>query len=223
MSVLLFTKSDCWSRRAQAAAREAFGARLTVLEGNRGDGFPQLPTVDAGTVLLSFLSPWILPAELLVAAGPALNFHPGSANYPGIGCYNFALYEGARDFGAVCHHMAARVDSGDIVAERTFEIAPDERVETLKLRTMEVMAAMFEEIVAELARGRVPAAAGIAWTRRPFTRRELEELCRLVPTMDEAEMRRRIHATAYPGFPGARIEIAGTVFRAEVPAGPALA
>ncbi|MDP6708245.1 MAG: hypothetical protein QF893_18020, partial [Alphaproteobacteria bacterium] len=63
----------------------------------------------------------------------------------------------------------------------------------------------------------------IAWGREAFTRRQLEALCRLSPEMPEAEMRRRIHAVTYPGYPGARIEVAGATFHAEVPPGPPLA
>ncbi len=223
MTVLLFTKTDSWSRRAREAARAAFGDRLQVFEGSRHNSPPVVSPPAGSTILLSFLSPWILPPALLDAARLALNFHPGNANYPGIGAYNFALYEGADEYGAVCHHMAARVDTGAIVIERNFAVDPEERVETLKLKTMGVMLEMFEEIVGQLARGLEPSEAPIAWRRRPFTRRELETLCQLTPAMDEEEMRRRIRAVAYPGFPGARIEIAGTTFHAEAPPGPALA
>src|SRR5687767_10575563 len=48
-----------------------------------------------GTFIISYLSRWVVPPWLLEQAlGAAINFHPGTPEYPGIGCCNFALYEG---------------------------------------------------------------------------------------------------------------------------------
>jgi methionyl-tRNA formyltransferase len=179
MPVILFSKTDDWSRRAQAAARACFAGDLTIHEGQRGMAFPDKVEVSADTTLLSFLSPWIVPARLLEAAALALNFHPGPRDYPGIGCYNFALYEGAARYGAVCHRMAAKVDTGAILLERSFPVEATDSVESLKLKTMHVMLAMFEEIAASLAAGEALPDDAIAWGREAFTRRQLEALCRL--------------------------------------------
>ncbi|MFW8746219.1 formyltransferase family protein, partial [Mesorhizobium japonicum] len=72
---------------------------------------------------------WIYPAQLLSNASfAAINFHPGSPDYPGTGCTNFAVYEGAKEYGITCHHMKAGVDSGDIIAVKRFSINEDDTV-----------------------------------------------------------------------------------------------
>jgi methionyl-tRNA formyltransferase len=175
----------------------------------------------AGPRLISFIYGHVLPAPVLESAAVAINFHPGSRAYPGTGCYNFALYEGATRYGCVCHHMAAKVDSGPIVAERTFAINADETVESLRTRTLGLMLGLMDETVARLAREGTLPAGGLGWERRPFTRRELNALCRVTPDMPAEEIRRRVRATSYPGHPGAYLELHGIRFTAQLSAEPA--
>ena len=76
-----------------------------------------------GDLLISYLAQWIIPGRLLSKATmSAINFHTGSPDYPGIGCTNFAIYNGEKEFGITCHHMLERVDSGDIIAVRRFPV-----------------------------------------------------------------------------------------------------
>lgn len=216
MIVTLLSKKDEWSLKAGALATAALGDRLRWIPGSRGEPFPD-PLDPASRVLVSFLSPWIVPAAVLGHHHVSINFHPASTDYPGIGCYNFALYEGAATYGSVCHHMAPRVDSGAIVDERRFEVSDGDSVETLKLRTMVVMLAQFHDIIYTIAAGRPLPEAGTAWTRKPFTRRQLDALCVLTPDMAPEEMSRRIRAVTYPRFPGAELHVNGQVFTAPVP------
>jgi methionyl-tRNA formyltransferase len=214
---ILFTKRDEWSGHAAKLGRAILGASLEIRSGANGDPFPgDLPEGRIDSII-SFVSPWIVPPALLERAALAINFHPGSRDYPGIGCYNFALYEEAAEFGAVCHHMAAAVDTGPIIAERRFPVLAGETVESLKLRTMAVMLALYHEVLTAIAAEKPLVAAGVTWSRRPFLRRELNALARITPDMPADEIRRRVRAMTYPGFPGPQVELGGVVFRADVP------
>lgn len=213
--VVLLSKQDHWCRDAAHVAGTAFEG-MQWLSGTRHDPFP-IGDVGEPDYLISFLSPWIVPNGILEKTKLAINFHPASSNYPGIGCYNFALYEGATEYGAVVHHMAARVDSGEVIEERRFAVWPNETVESLKLRTMVVMLSMFHDTIGLLAAGAELPRDARGWARRPFTRRELDELAVITPAMDAAEVARRVRATTYPGFPGASVELAGMRFTAPVP------
>ena len=51
------------------------------------------------------------------------------------------------------------------------------------------------------------------WARNPYRREELNELCKIDPTMSEEEINKRIKATTYPGMPGAYIELYGKIFK----------
>ncbi|HVH43905.1 MAG TPA: formyltransferase family protein [Labilithrix sp.] len=222
MRVLLLTKDTRFCEDAAQLAKFVF-PELLWLKGRVGDPLPEALKSERFAAVLSFVSPWILPEWLLDAGDVALNFHPGSAEYPGTGCYNFALYEGATTYGAVCHHMKSKVDTGDIVKEVLFRVVPNETVESLKFRTMVAMLEMFHEIAVLVASGEPLPRAARSWTRRPFTRKQLNALATLSPSMDPQEVQRRVRATTYPGYPGPGIEIGGVLFRAEVPNRPPVA
>jgi methionyl-tRNA formyltransferase len=217
--ILLLTKSTVWCRHAADLARSFFGDRVIWCAGAVGDPRPSIDTVGSDAVLMSFLSPWIIPGDVLGRFQLAINFHPGSRYYPGIGSYNFAIYEGAKEFGSVCHHMIGKVDAGDIVREDLFPLLGQETVEQLKLRTMTVMLQQFHAVLQDLHRTQSVPKAGVSWARSAFTRAELNALAKLDAAMSGDEIRLRQRAMAYPGFPGAYLELAGN--RLETAAPPA--
>ncbi len=200
MRVVLLSKTDRFSRAAQQFAAELW-PDVEIAEGKVGDPRPDALS-RPGDVLISFLSPWIVKADDLARFDTAINFHPASTDYPGSGCYNFALYDGAAEYGATCHHMLAKVDTGKVILERRFPVLAQDTVETLKLRTMETMLGMFREIALTLQRGDPLPEAGVHWTRPPYTFRQMEALKVIEPHMPEEEIARRLRATIYPGFPG---------------------
>ena len=201
-SIVLLTKADRFSADCAEIAARTFGQRLTIFSDQVGAPFPLHRGMFPVAGIISFLSPWIVPRWALEACGFAINFHPGSAAYPGIGCYNFAIYEGAEMYGAVCHHMEPTVDTGALIAEAQFPIMPDESVASLKLRTMIAMNGLFAEIVDLIAANQTLPQLERHWSRRPFTRKELNELCIIDPEMDDLEKSNRIRATTFPGYPG---------------------
>jgi methionyl-tRNA formyltransferase len=220
-NVLLLAKNDSWCDRAVTLARLAFGDRLTVHQGTTNDPFPTMK-LERWSALLSYRSPWIVPPDLLSQAEVAINFHPGSRDYPGYGCYSFAIYERAAEYGCVCHHMARTVDTGPLIEERRFPTLDIETVETLKLRTYVVMQALFQDIVFQFAGGGHLPQSAHGWSRRPFTRRQHQQLSTISAEMSDEEVRLRVRATMYPGE-GAKVIVGGIEFRAEVPSRPPLA
>ena len=201
-----------WCRTAQEYAQEHL-PDVAVFSAELNTPMPDAARGWSGDFILSFLSPWIVPRDLLQRARvAAINFHPGPPEYPGIGCYNFALYDGVPRYGVTCHHMEPSVDRGRLVAVSRFEVRADDSVETLKERSMVAMLDLFKEIIDLMARGADLPVSDEHWTRTPYTRRELNELGRIEPGMSPDEVRRRVRAMAYPGAPGAFVEVGGVRF-----------
>lgn len=159
--------------------------------------------------IISFLSPWVIPKTLLNSAKiAAINFHPGSPDYPGTGCYNFAIYEKAIKYGITCHHMNEKVDTGDIIKVRYFDMAPNESVESLKLKSMNHMLLCFTEIIEMIYNNQDLPASQEKWKRKAFTRKQLDELCQIdLKNDDENEINLKIRATYYPGAKGPYVRI----------------
>jgi methionyl-tRNA formyltransferase len=191
---------------------------VTYCLGRWGEPLPEAARTWQGDYVISYLSRWVVPADLLTRPRKAaINFHPASPHYPGIGCNNFALYENASEYGVTCHHMAPQVDTGAIIAVRRFPVLPDDTVATLLQRTYENQIALFMEIAGLMAGGQDLPEAGETWTRRPFTRQEFNALFRLTPDMPREEIARRIRAVSYGRFQPF-MEIAGFRFEYVPPA-----
>ena len=211
--ILLLSKTTDWCKAAQRFLQDQ-GARVLVLEGERGAPLPAAAMDWQGDYLVSFISSWVVPETLLARARvAAINFHPAPPEYPGIGCYNFALYDNAATYGVTCHHMVRRVDSGRIIAVQRFPILPEDTVASLKDRSMSSLLDLFKAVMSGILRGEPLPVSGEQWTRKPYTRRELDALCRVTPEMPAEEIRRRARATFFPGFLSAYVELAGLRFQ----------
>jgi methionyl-tRNA formyltransferase len=127
----------------------------------------------------------------------AINFHPGPPEYPGIGCTNFAIYNGEKEFGITCHHMVAKVDSGSMVAVRRFPVFGTDTVYSITQRCYNEILHLFFELMSGILEGKALPQSSEAWKRKPYTRKQLNQLCELSADMDKAEIDRRVRATTY--------------------------
>ena len=102
--------------------------------------------------LISFCNDVIIPSRLLdVFPGPSYNFHPGPPTYPGNHVAGFALYEGARQFGATAHIMTPQVDEGNIIGTEIFDIPQYCEFEMLEIMTYQAMLRLFDILAPKLA------------------------------------------------------------------------
>jgi len=206
LSFLFLSKTNSWCQAAERFLRSC-GHEVMVVQGERQEPLPAAVREWSGDYIISYLCPWILPEEVLRRAGiAAINFHPGPAEYPGIGCYNFALYDETTEYGVTCHHMAPLVDSGSIIEVLHFPVLPFDTVALLKERSMAAQLTLFYRVVGCLLTGQPLPRSTEHWRRKPLTREELNALCRTTPEMSTAEVRRRVRATFFPGYPGPYLE-----------------
>ncbi|WP_298064515.1 formyltransferase family protein [uncultured Rikenella sp.] len=212
LEMLFIGKKD--DRNAYHAAeyvRQIF-PHTTVLFGARGESFPEDMLWWKGDYIFSYLSPWIIPEGLLQrAAQGAINWHPGPPEYPGIGCTNFAVYNCETVFGITCHYMAGRVDTGRIIEVRKFRILENDTVFSVTQKCYACILNSFLSILDKIAVGDALPQSDEAWTRTPYTRKELDALCKIMPDMPLEEVYRRVKATTYDR-PWAYTEIEGLKF-----------
>ncbi|MBN2421611.1 hypothetical protein JXB41_00165 [Candidatus Woesearchaeota archaeon] len=195
MKILLLTKKSKYCKIVQDCIKNKI-PNTEIFEGESGDPLPNIEW--EGDYIISYLSPWIVPKELLNKAKFSINFHPASPKYPGIGCYNFAIYNQEKEFGATCHYMLEKVDSGKIVKTIKFQMQDTDTVQSLKERTMDYMLTLFYDILKFIEKEKPLPRSDEKWLRRPYTRKDLQELCKLSLDMDENEIKRRLKATYFP-------------------------
>lgn len=149
------------------------------------------------------------------ASVAAINFHPGPPEYPGISCTNFAIYNQASVFGITCHHMNPKVDTGRIIAVNRFPIFRRDSVYSLTQQCYSHILTLFYEIVSGILEDKPLPKSDKTWQRKPYKRKELNELCAIRPHMPAEEVKKRIRSTSFPGMPGAYVEIGGYKFMLE--------
>jgi len=125
----------------------------------RSDAFVSSLTADW---LLSVNNMVILDIQVLDRfPSRAFNLHPGLLpEYGGVHVHQWALREGATEFGACVHEMVARVDAGDIIESERFPIDPQDTGLSLFQRTMEtgvgILCRVVDQIIAGTNLGRCP-------------------------------------------------------------------
>lgn len=213
-TVLLFAKEKPGLNEVMRYLELNF-KEVFFFRGKRGDPFPTDANKIKADICISYLSPWIIPPHILNTVKLfSLNFHPGTPQYPGIGCTNFAIYDAENEFGITVHHMAQKVDTGKIIKAIRFPIHKDESVYSLSQKCYEFISKAFFEVFDYYTVNHSLPESEEVWTRKPFTRKELNELCKIDINMPKEEVVRRINAVDYPDMPGAYVELHGIRFYA---------
>ncbi len=181
--------------------------------------------------LLSIANLDMLPPEVLaLPARGALNFHDGPLPaYAGLNAPVWALWAGERRYGITWHVMEEGADTGDIVAQEMFDIAPDETALTLNAKCYEAGLRAFGRVLEAMRAPALPRVAQNPSGRSYFARdRRPPALGRLDFTRPAAELARQVRALDHGGYANpvstARIAAGGRVWlvgRALVEAGRA--
>jgi len=213
MKICILTKKEKPGVEKAILFTESFIDDCDVYCGEINDPLPGDLTKNHYDILISYISPWIVPMEILEKTKKwNINFHPGPPEYPGIGCFNFAIFDKAKQFGSTAHIMNPQVDTGKIIGVKRFSINNDETVKSLSDKTYSSQLFLYKEILEYIVlHNRLPVCEE-KWKRKPFKRKELEKLATINPSMREDEINERIRATYYPGKPAPFIEIFGHKF-----------
>ena len=175
---------------------------------SRGDKISEADENWSGDYIISYLSPAILSKRLLNNVGvAALNFHPGPPEYPGIGCTNFAVYDEVREYGVTCHHMKETVDTGDIVFVERFKVYETDDVYAITNRCYAHLQSLFYTVIDLIINENKMPVSKEKWTRKPYTRIELNNLAKVSLDMSPEEIKRRLKALEFPGAQGAYLSI----------------
>jgi methionyl-tRNA formyltransferase len=205
-------REDPYFEHAKNYMKQHF-SEAEILLATAGSKFPEAYRNWKGDYLISYLCPWVIPAELIENQKyGAINFHPAPPDYPGSGCTNFAIYHEVKEYGVTCHYMAPKVDSGKIIEVRRFAVYPEDTVWSLTQRCYAYMLPLFFDTMTLIKAGEPLPQSNESWSRQAYRLKEFNDLKRITPEMDEKEIQRRIKATTYPGYDGAYMEIAGEKF-----------
>ena len=126
-----------------------------------------------------------------------INFHPGTRQFPGRGCYSWAIYKNVKSYGSTAHMMESKVDSGKIISEDKFEIDKRETIETLKFKTFISSLKLFFEILLKFLRSEKITFKKVKWKKKPYKIRDLDKISEIKKKMTKNEKDKIFRSTVY--------------------------
>lgn len=168
-----------------------------------------------GDVLLSHGTSVIVPQDLLGQFKFAYNVHSASPDYPGRDPHHFAIYDGAKRYGATGHVMTKLVDAGPIVDVEWFDVAPTDTPATLLAKADAAAIKVIQRLATKLRDGIAPVATGERWGDRKTTRADFIAMCKVPLDISAQEFERRLIAFNADRHRNLFTELHGKKFRIE--------
>ena len=214
MNIAFLSKKNKFGVEDAIKFLKIYDNNIDIYYGINGSAIPKKLYKKKYDIIISYINPWVLPKEILSKTKLYnINFHPGSIEYPGIGCFNFALYNKCKNFGATAHLMSEKVDSGKIIMTKNFKCFKKDTIDTLSIKTYKSLLIIFKKLIKYFFENNSIPESKLRWKRLPYTRKELNHLARLDIKMNKNEFNRRLKATFYSKFESPEIIIYGNKFK----------
>lgn len=163
---------------------------------------------------ISCRAPYILSKEFLsLFSTGVVNLHGGLLpEFRGTNIANVTILEGATVGGATLHLMDEGIDTGPIIAERTFPVGPLDTAHDVFLATQLALWHLVLEHLSNIISGQFSTtdqASLSSLGRRPryFSKSYLEEKRYLDVTATPDEICRAARAFSFPGHPAAELRL----------------
>jgi methionyl-tRNA formyltransferase len=220
--ILFFGGSDCvHSQMVHQWLSEHTENLEVIFSADRKNRIPDHILNWSGDYIICFRSYFILPQDLIDRAKiAAINFHPGSPEYPGSGSASWALYNNNKEFGVTAHVMHATIDSGPILDVLTFPVLELDNVVSLSQRSRMFLYDLFLRVMNNilLIQDYInirKLSSQYTWSSLPHKINEINQLQKISPDIDRTELEKIIRATATGKF-NPYIELHGYKFRLEI-------
>jgi methionyl-tRNA formyltransferase len=148
--------------------------------------------------LISFGSIFYVRQEILsLFEFDCYNFHPGPPNYPGWAPFSFAIYDEASTYGVTVHKMNSKIDTGNIIKYKKFNIPNEFNVENLMDITTSYMYELYNELILDfISNQKSLSCIDEKWCGKIRTKKDFEHMCHITLDLSEEELKKRINAFA---------------------------
>ena len=143
----------------------------------------------------------------------SFNFHPGPPDYPGFGCYNFALLDKVKFYGSTLHVINDKFDNGKIINVKKFKISY-KRIDLNKLiiMTHRNITKQAKDFIDLVRGGRLKIKSNLKWKRKAYSREEFENARKIKLTDSKSNVLKKIKAFTYKDYESVYINFKGLKF-----------
>tara|TARA_Y100001970_G_C14213391_1_gene848249 strand:+ start:1434 stop:2081 length:648 start_codon:yes stop_codon:yes gene_type:complete len=143
----------------------------------------------------------------------SINFHPGPPEYPGFGCYNFALLNNSSFYGSTVHIMNNKFDNGKILNVLKFKL-PHKNIslERLIIMTHSCLFRQAKIFIKDILKGKLNYDLKLQWKRKAFTKKEFEIARKIKLNDSKKDILNKIRAFKYKNYDSVYINFKGFKF-----------
>ena len=150
-SVIFLGRKNCIFSKKLHILLKKNSKKLLYFENSNKNKKNYLKKINNFDYLFSFRSYQILKEYTLNKINNlAINFHPGSPEYRGIGCTNFAIYNNEKMYGATAHLIDDKIDHGQILDVEKFLIKKNYNLSDLLKKTHSTQVKQCKRIISRM-------------------------------------------------------------------------
>jgi len=143
----------------------------------------------------------------------SFNFHPGPPEYPGFGCYNFALLDKVNFYGSTVHVINDKFDSGKIVNVKKFKISYKKfNLEKLIRKTHENIVQQAKVFINDIQNKKLKIEGKLKWKKKSYTKKEFEIARQIKLSDSKKKILEKIKAFSYKNYESVYLNFQGYKF-----------
>ena len=143
----------------------------------------------------------------------SINFHPGPPEYPGFGCYNFALLDKISFYGSTVHMMNDKFDNDKILNVSKFKLSyKNLNLDKLIIMTHRCLIRQAKNFINDILKGNFKSDVKYKWKRKAFTKKEFEIAREIKLNDSRKDILKKIRAFTYKNYESVFINLKGFKF-----------
>ena len=164
--------------------------------------------------LISFLnSMYINKSERKKIKRNSFNVHPGPPEYPGFGCYNFAMLDKVNFYGSTVHIINDKFDSGKIINVKKFKFSYKKfNLEKLIRKTHENIIKQAKDFINDIQNKKLKIEGNLKWKKKAYTKKEFETAREIKLNDTRKNVLKKIKAFSYKNYESVYLNFKGLKF-----------
>ena len=143
----------------------------------------------------------------------SFNFHPGPPEYPGFGCYNFALLDKVNYYGSTVHMINDKFDNGKIINVNIFKILYKKiNLEKLISETHENIIKQAKDFINIILNKKLKIESNFKWKKKAYTKKEFEIAREIKLNDSKGNVLNKIKAFSYKNYESVYLNFKGLKF-----------